>query len=1351
VLVGILRETAPNMAVIDIDVARLHSRPAKKTVAYLNEVRQTNADIAICKSLLELVEEEYASPYDFSLFLSWSKCPDTIAMCIRSSPSCFIRTQGIKQFGKALIDSERWEAAWAALGRAEGVADLIASLSVTDVKNLLRVIGRCNIGQRRTGAREKAVEELLHALLPWHYRDFAGSELANDDERPLDDYYAQVVPACSSEFVEQLLDAKDQSNPLYLQLPVARLIKTHGKLLRKRVVDVIFGNGDKERDLDVYLNAFLYCSPSLPSADPKISASMAFAMRALQLRLEDIDNDSRWPAAINEADIFFSLLYRSIKRKLPSKKIHGIFQLGLDLLEAKPRLKHTFLSKDIVSNLITRWKKDPTLYQDVLGLALRLELDGSQKTIGQSYLQSSRALTGKAELRWPLLRLYCLCIPKNGVDLDTQDDLKALAKQKWSVEVFERLENEQAVRLLKGLLAVNPEYNFLGNTTWESILSTSDITSHRNFNATLFLILLQRSSEETQRRAEAAVNDLRKKAATAKEQSDRAQFAKAAATYAIASGSLDIYGETILWQQRFIRDPLTSKAIFGSDAVTTTEGIDLLTGIPQPLPDGIKLDSVASSVGKANEILMTFHETMLIAKREPFFHQPDWAGVSSLLGSVIQKRITHAKDLQTRLQDSKPDFYSAIWSGTLAMLEKVNVEFLNQAHHPITSLLITLPPTVLATTTKSMLDTGNERRKKKDRQPGDDILETLSYVILLKLSKGDRPELAQQLVLRTILDRPDASSWHRQLLSVKFMKRLSAKDAHDMLLAFAKAIGEKLEEQSYVQVGATQLPSSAPPQSLVKVTTVKYLAQLLDNSEFLSADAAVEVLVELFKSGTHRDIRLATMDGLLSLLSNLCAASETAWKTNPLVEKIMAALENVISVVGSVNERRPPRAEDWNEARETGVLPDISDISAGLPPLLSAILTAADETYKYAGLRNLQAEFVARYLLPALELSQAEHRKWVAMFLAKHKAKLSQDDIPSTPISPEFWDILVGRYPEYIPRTVLEDFNEHVVMTLAPPLALKSFNQALKKDVDLRNTPEVQHWLSVFDRSINRYDSSGTHTLTSMIHKHRPSSSVSDGITFGNVLGMVMQHAALFLNQYEKYADFWNDFTVDLQRPAKAKFPLENAKSLLAMVSSWQESGRIVLEKVTALVVERRNGQVQKREQSFLPSATKLLLWLLPYPCLPEGPELDSQCQKFTRELDGLLAGFLKGEANVLRWPSIAKDSFTISRLLNSDEQRLCVAYHVGGLAKPQEAVDQASSALNLVRIELAMKLIGDGRAGLRQSGKGKVSEQKRSLAQRLRTRVEEWQRHPGEEIREKVADWRKESRDIWKTLTTED
>lgn len=1278
---------------------------------------------------------------------------ETITLSIRDGPSVSTRKKGIEQFGEALADPDQWESAWRAVDGAKGLTNLFAKISVSEVDALTIAIGGCNYGRRhKVERREKAIEELLHALLPLHYPD---SELQSHDKRPLQHHYAKMVWACSPEFIDQLIDGGDQSNPLYRGMSVRRLINTHGELLRKHVINDIFGDGLGEHRFHQYLKTLVYSQSVRLGPGSKVTGSMVFAEKVLQLRLRDINNDKRWPAGVSEADLVHSLLQRSLRKRVPEAKLRDVVMLGLQLLKAKPSLKPELQRKAFLSKLIARWMRAPKLYEELLALALHLELGGSQKTIGRDYFPTitsfAKSFKEKVpELKWPLLRLYCLHVPKRGIDIDTADDFKLLAEQPWPSDIFYQLSKDQAVRLLEGLHSANPNYSFLEGPARTSILSNRGIMSQQNFNVVLLLTILQRNSKETQKKAGSAIDELRKKAATAREQSDRAQLAKAASNYAIASGSFELYGETVLWQQRYVRDPLTVKVIFGRDAVTTCEGVELLSGIPQELPEDMTLAEVALRVGKANEILMLFHETMRMAKREPSFHQPDWAGVISLFGTAIRQRVNDAKTLQKRLKDPEADLYTAIWAGTLDMLQKVNVDFLNQAYGPIKSLLNELPPTALAAALKAMLEAGKENRSKKDRQLGDDTLERLSYEVLQGLTQSDNPELAQQLVLQTILDRPDASSWHRQLLSVPFMNSLSAQNAHEMLLAFATAIGEKLEEQSYVRVSDTQAPQSTPAPPLVKVTTVKYLAQLLQNAEFISEDVATEILVELFKAGTHIDIRLATLGSLLSVLNNLCSGADGSWRSNNLVEKIMSALEIVIPVAGSVNERRPLRREDWDEARETGTVPETSDISNGLPPLLSAILTAPNGQ-QYPGLRSLQGEFVTRFLLPILRYSQMEHRRWATLFLAEHKVDFTVNDLPPTPISSGLWDVLLRNYPELIPRTVLEDFNKHIVMTIAPPTALKDFNQSLRKNAGLCNTPKVQHWLAVFGQRMDSYPSSRTQTLLSMIHHDLPRSSVSNGITFRKLLDMVVEHASLFLDEYETYTDTWSAFVDHLRPPTKLTYSYEDADSIRSMTSKWQKSGRLVLEKVTALVIDKKKKHAREQKLSIFPSTIKLRLWILPYPCFPEPAEVDHRCKSFAEELDELLDTVLEGEANMLRLPGIARDASAVSKMLNTGEERLRVASYIGRLVRsPDRAGDQRSSALKFIRVTLAMKLIEDGQESLKKIGGSALPEQEKAhvvLVRCLQEEIEEWQGDSDEAIREKVAEWRTAWKNLWKIL----
>lgn len=113
---------------------------------------------------------------------------------------------------------------------------------------------------------------------------------------------------------------------------------------------------------------------------------------------------------------------------------------------------------------------------------------------------------------------------------------------------------------------------------------------------------------------------------------------------------------------------------------------------------------------------------------------------------------------------------------------------------------------------------------------------TLSYELVSALARCDAPTLATDLIFQLIIDRPASSSWNRRFLSLGFIKYLPPKGAGSMLLSLATALGEKLEEQSCEKVGETELTASAPPRSLVKVATVKYLAQLLRETESVHPD-----------------------------------------------------------------------------------------------------------------------------------------------------------------------------------------------------------------------------------------------------------------------------------------------------------------------------------------------------------------------------------------------------------------------------------------------------------------------------------------------------------------------------------
>ena len=181
---------------------------------------------------------------------------------------------------------------------------------------------------------------------------------------------------------------------------------------------------------------------------------------------------------------------------------------------------------------------------------------------------------------------------------------------------------------------------------------------------------------------------------------------------------------------------------------------------------------------------------------------------------------------------------------------------------------------------------------------------------------------------------------------------------------------------------------------------------------------------------------------------------------------------------------------------------------------------------------------------------------------------------------------------------------------------------------------------------------------------------------------MIIAHGSLFLDAYKNYTDIWSAFVQDLRPPTHLTCQGEEQEIICSKYLAWNKTGRVVLEKVTGLVTDKREKYARNDNRSILPSTTKLRLWLLPYPCFPNTTEVDNQCKTFAKEMEELLYGFLTPVGSALRWPRIAEDALTVSEMLNTAEERLRVALYIGKLTAALDgAADQRSSAMNFVRL----------------------------------------------------------------------
>jgi hypothetical protein len=638
--------------------------------------------------------------------------------------------------------------------------------------------------------------------------------------------------------------------------------------------------------------------------------------------------------------------------------------------------------------------------------------------------------------------------------------------------------------------------------------------------------------------------------------------------------------------------------------------------------------------------------------------------------------------------------------------------------------MVELPPKTLATTTKSMLETDDKYRKTKstgkEAEAESRIVEGLSYTCLLALAKGDKPALAEELIVRTIIDRPDASSWHRQMLSITFFKRLPAKNAEHLLLGFAKAIGEKLEEQSYIRIG-----EAAGTPSFVKVTTVKYLAQLLQDAQFLSAEASIDVLLELFKVATHPDIRLATLESMLSTLNTLCNAELHSPVTNiseirnPLIHKILAALDAVAPVVGSINERRPPREQDWAEARaDLSKLPE----PASSRPLWTALFSAANSS------TALKTYFVDHLLLPALHHSMAEHQKWLTLFLAKHSANFGAEELPQLPVDPGMMHGVLYNFTALVPAQLLASVGGYTRFSLDTPAAITSFNIALKADEEKCNKPDVKHWFSLFDRSADQAFKDGTMQLIGLLLRDwKPAvakKTANEHITVQQVQIIVTSHLGIVLDAYDANIKSW-DMLME-----KLRHPTNSAEDF----TRWERDCRPVLEKVVRMIDAKRTPEWSRdpnRKPSILASTSRLILWLLrhPIPGTVQPMIVAQQTGIFASQLLKFIRDQLTPSNGRLNVAKLVEDIMTVSEKLDNN-QRLRIATIIGVIPE-----DDVTPVVEVVQVDAAMRFIEQGREALKTE---------KELKEEVQEMVTRWQKSLVEEVRERILDWKMNDRGLW-------
>lgn len=529
---------------------------------YFRRILTTNSEAAVSEHLLEAVKHGSVAPMIFDVWLVIAKSPSSLSDAFTQEHSLMVRKAAIKEFGKRL-KGNYWRETLAGLGGTPGLVSLIDQFSVVEVQLFTKTVARYVEGYEVDEKRQR-IEELLRRLLP---RLFLDTPLESPDRRPLTNHYAHLALGSTSKFLATVLSNK--SSPILQWLPRSFVHKYRYDLLRELSLQKILGKDNGQFELTDHLPDLLKHSRSGPSPEPGFSDSMLFSLELLRSIVRD--SNAKLPKQIFLPQLVEPLLRNAIKRNVDWKRIQEIIDLAIRYLQIHNNEAGnlSFTTGSFVHRLAWCWSEHESLFQQHLVGALEL-VPKSHASLNEF---AGIFPVVQRPLRYKFLRLCFLYAAPHQRDIDIDEGLKDVRVEEWPSTMFSELEPEHALPLLQRLRHVRNDDGFLEIPYWGDRilhLPPSPDVGYGDFD--LLLAFLEQGNTEALERARhgkqyhtkslaftdliKAIEERKRKAVTSRGQSDREFFAKSALFYAIASGSLQLYSETLIWARRFGRDPV---------------------------------------------------------------------------------------------------------------------------------------------------------------------------------------------------------------------------------------------------------------------------------------------------------------------------------------------------------------------------------------------------------------------------------------------------------------------------------------------------------------------------------------------------------------------------------------------------------------------------------------------------------------------------------------------------------------------------------------------------------------------------------------------------------------------------
>ncbi|KAK6436539.1 hypothetical protein LTR95_007267 [Oleoguttula sp. CCFEE 5521] len=649
-----------------LDARQMCSVEPAELASYLRKHLLEAPDTEIISSnLLQSIALEAIPPRIYRVWLS--VCPDAnaIAAGLRQTHSVSCRVSALKEFTRR-FRTEKVTQVWQALGWATEIVEMMSKWSVNEVKAFCRAVRLSGTALMGRQERQLLVDELMSVLIPDGEEP---SEVRNPDSRPLLVYYAQMVSACTSAFIQRW---RDQGRQPALQM--RRLLQTQPLLCKQWCLDLVReGNPDIGEYLPVLESAMLQPSRD----DHSVTESMSFAVEVLEVALANgcfpmnetilctiVENTTkrlaRWKshgAADVHGQATSSSRRRTVSNSFTTRALE-VLSKALQQQAAKSSAV-TIRYSEFISNLALLYHRDGLNATSNLTTVLRAAKLASHE--GTQWLAEPlrEAPPGK---RYDLLRWLLLNVSNYKIDLGARA-VAPSATPEFHPLLFEILPPTDALDFLDTLLRLRLQMRIPG-----PMRASDDAAA---INTGLLRLSIGGTALTSVTSALEHISRCQKKAQTSRDAPVRAFWVEAAFRFAALSRSPDTLNETLLWARRFNNDPLTVKQAYGMDVMSGRHMVECLSGLPDRAEADVVHTEVAQQLEKANKTLLFVLDTAIMCQKDPAFHASAWKrSLRLMIGNVVQTRVQRTHFLVRRRGWTNAAVYGTVWQDTLDTLIK---------------------------------------------------------------------------------------------------------------------------------------------------------------------------------------------------------------------------------------------------------------------------------------------------------------------------------------------------------------------------------------------------------------------------------------------------------------------------------------------------------------------------------------------------------------------------------------------------------------------------------------------------------------------------------------------------------